>query len=245
MKSNQDVSASSGSVREQVEIWGQNDGVKIHSFAQLDSTNTFARTLEWPEIRACVVVCDHQTHGRGRGTNVWTDNGNGQLLASWVFKLIDAPQPIATPRIGLSLFLAAEKAWPTGDWSLKAPNDLLISGKKVGGLLLEVISQGDEYRLIVGLGLNINNHPADVLQSASIEKHVKNAMDRLALFLEQWWLELEDALVDLVHPEMPTNICANLCAALNKNRNLADTYTRVHGNGSLESTRGTVHWGDL
>ena len=70
-----------------------------------------------------------------------------------------SPQPIMAPLIGLALLKSCQFVWPNLKLSLKAPNDLFLMHKKVAGLLTESIQQGDKHRLIIGLGMNINDHP--------------------------------------------------------------------------------------
>jgi BirA family biotin operon repressor/biotin-[acetyl-CoA-carboxylase] ligase len=107
-----------------------------------------------------VYFTDTQTAGRGQGTNSWTNPDIGtSLLSTWVFDLNISPPPFITLKVGLALIRACTTTWPQLRWSLKAQNDLLLQDKKVAGLLLETISQGSSYKLLIGLGFNIHNKP--------------------------------------------------------------------------------------
>jgi BirA family biotin operon repressor/biotin-[acetyl-CoA-carboxylase] ligase len=229
--------------RATLEGWAKSEGVQTHSHPTTDSTNNIAKNLPWGHAEA-IVLTDHQTQGRGRGSNTWTDTGDGQqILGSWVFEMHSPPQPIATARVGFALWRAADQTWPEGDWSLKAPNDLLLNGKKVAGLLLEAVSQGNNYRLIVGLGMNLANYPHNVPGAIDVkDAGVPQAMERLQSFAAHWWNELKDALPDVTAPHLSPNICASLCQALNKNPNLKDHYLQVYPDGSLQTPSGKIDW---
>src|SRR5262249_28071101 len=111
----------------------------------------------------------HQTHGRGRGKNTWSDTGAGEsLLSSWSFQLAGPAQAITGPPLGDALYRSACAIWPSLEWSLKAPNDLYLGPSKVAGLLVEAVSQGDSHRLIVGLGMNVLNHPRAIANSTHL-----------------------------------------------------------------------------
>ena len=77
--------------------------------------------------------------------------------------LQDYVQPTLSPLVGLALYKACSGTWPFLNWNLKAPNDLYISNKKVAGLLIETVTQGDDIRLLVGLGLNVLATPDQVV----------------------------------------------------------------------------------
>ncbi len=98
-----------------------------------------------------------------------------------------------TPRLGLALLKAASSTWAHSEWSLKAPNDLFLSGKKVAGLLIEAVTQGDSVRIVIGLGLNLFAKPelptagtlAEVLPAGSLGEK------SLGDFLSRWHHEMK------------------------------------------------------
>ena len=87
------------------------------------------------------VVADHQQAGRGRLGRVWEAPPGTALLASFVLRY----QPLAPLAAGVA---AAEACGPSV--RLKWPNDLLLEGRKLGGILVEAV--GD--RCVVGVGVN-------------------------------------------------------------------------------------------
>ncbi len=128
-------------------------GRQVLVFEEVDSTNTVASA--YPPGTA--VIAMHQTSGRGRFGRTWTSRPGSSLLLS---VLLSPPPELRRPSI-----LTAWAAVAIGDAifkltglqaRIKWPNDLLIRGKKVGGILIE---QG--VSTIVGIGLNLNQSQAE------------------------------------------------------------------------------------
>ncbi len=97
----------------------------------------------------CVIYTDRQTNGRGRMGRSWHD-GQGNLMASIVL-----PKPENAPLYAFLISLAVAQSLAFLSPRLKWPNDVLIDGKKVCGILLETF----EDSLIIGVGVNIISCP--------------------------------------------------------------------------------------
>ncbi|MFO7272800.1 MAG: biotin--[acetyl-CoA-carboxylase] ligase [Sphaerobacter thermophilus] len=111
-----------------------------------------------------VVVADEQTAGRGRMGRVWLAPAGTCLLFTALFRppLAVAQSPTLLRDIGERV--AAAVAETTGvQPTIKEPNDLLIDGRKVAGILVQTSIRGDHLDyLLVGIGLNVNL-PEDLL----------------------------------------------------------------------------------
>jgi BirA family biotin operon repressor/biotin-[acetyl-CoA-carboxylase] ligase len=133
---------------------------------EIASTNT--RALAWGQSLAeealpCLVGANRQTAGRGRGDHVWW-SGPGALTLSLVMRPADwdwssSDDPCAAVVTATAVCRAVESVLPDLVLGLKWPNDIWCRGKKVAGLLVEPVPgwQGADRRLVIGLGLNINN----------------------------------------------------------------------------------------
>ncbi len=126
---------------------------------EVDSTNDeAARQLAAGRAAPFAVIARRQIRGRGRLGRAWHSEANGNLYASIAFRPRVAPDRMAafTLWMGLNLCeLLANFAKVTP--GLKWPNDLLLDGRKVGGILTEARIDSDQIRdLVFGLGLNIN-----------------------------------------------------------------------------------------
>lgn len=225
----------------------QNDLV-AHYFETLESTNSHAKKL--PTLsKNQLVVAEYQTHGRGRGSNTWLSPESGTaLLSSWIFDLDFTPQPILSPLIGLSIYEALYEisGFNQEDISIKAPNDIYIKNKKVAGILIELQTQGDQTRLIIGIGMNVFEAP-NLDTSSHIAKHRKGDIDDCAWngLLIELYKRLKESVELSIQKELSKQDCADLLVALNKNPLLKDKYTAVLPDGSLKSTSDTVKWSQL
>lgn len=103
-----------------------------------------------------VVVCEEQTAGRGRRDRSWVCAPGASLAFSVLWRF----GPSAAPPIGLSLAVGvalarALEALGVPKPALKWPNDVLIDGGKVAGVLVELVSTRGETAAVIGIGLNV------------------------------------------------------------------------------------------
>jgi BirA family biotin operon repressor/biotin-[acetyl-CoA-carboxylase] ligase len=126
------------------------------------STQTVARELAAsgsPE--GLVVVADHQTAGRGRRGHVWTAPPGKALLVSCVLRPpLEPPRwPELTLTAGCAVAEAIEGASGLAA-RLKWPNDVLVQGRKVAGILAEGVV-GPARFVVLGIGVNLSQTAAD------------------------------------------------------------------------------------
>ena len=134
-------------------------GKRIFHFFKTDSTNRVALELGHAgEPEGAVVLAEEQTAGRGRAGRAWDSQRAAGIYVTLLLrpKLAPVQAPLLTMMAGLSAHSAVQAL--TGlDVDLKWPNDLLIQGKKVGGILTEMHAEPNQVRfVIVGIGLNVN-----------------------------------------------------------------------------------------
>jgi len=127
------------------------------------STNDEVRRLaEQGEQGPLWLRADIQTGGRGRHGRSWT-SVKGNLYASGLFPL--GTEPLAGAQLGFAAALAIaetiEVYAPSSDITLKWPNDVLVSGAKISGILLETGQTNGASWVVVGVGVNLQSHPAD------------------------------------------------------------------------------------
>src|SRR5512140_1081597 len=134
-------------------------GRKIYTFETIDSTNNCARALAgcWAE-EGTVIIAEQQTAGRGRLGRSWEANPNENLTFSIILRPTISPD--AVNLLPLSVAVAVSEAIekltgmrPECKW----PNDLLLDGKKVAGILLEgSVTQSKVDWIVIGVGVNVN-----------------------------------------------------------------------------------------
>jgi BirA family biotin operon repressor/biotin-[acetyl-CoA-carboxylase] ligase len=134
-------------------------GKKIHVFDELDSTNLEAyRMAQEGGEEGEIVVSDRQLRGRGRLDRPWLSPPGVNLYVSIILR-----PPIAVRNVPLiTIMVAVATAKAVREISglqprIKWPNDLLINGKKVAGLLNELKSKADAVDFVIlGIGVNVN-----------------------------------------------------------------------------------------
>jgi BirA family biotin operon repressor/biotin-[acetyl-CoA-carboxylase] ligase len=104
-----------------------------------------------------VLAADHQTAGRGRLDRRWEAPPGTNLLVSIAFAPVPAVPASATHRVGLAAVAAARSVRPEVPITLKWPNDLLLDGSKVAGILAQRSTIVDA--VVVGLGFNVGWAP--------------------------------------------------------------------------------------
>lgn len=104
-----------------------------------------------------VVETDHQTAGRGRQGRVWTAAPGSGLLTSWILRTSHSPQCVGvlSPLVALAVIRAVRRAAPDAPLAFKWPNDVLVDGRKLAGILLTSRSHGAEVTIIAGIGVNV------------------------------------------------------------------------------------------
>ncbi len=126
--------------------------MKIYARQTVSSTQDIAfELLDQGEPGPFVVTCEEQTMGRGRQGRSWAfEKGKSLALSYGVVKTDTSLQGLSLV-VGLSLV----KAVGHESLRLKWPNDLMLVDEKVGGILVEVKSQGPAAQIVVGVGLNL------------------------------------------------------------------------------------------
>jgi len=124
---------------------------------ETDSTNTAVLRLPGDRQHAHAVLAECQTGGRGRRERSWhsPSGGNIYLSLGWWFR--DCQWPLSTlPLIvAIAVCRALARAGLHGH-GIKWPNDILVQGKKLAGILVELQSAGDSPALaVIGVGLNV------------------------------------------------------------------------------------------
>jgi len=163
----------------------------LHHFYKIGSTNTAAMAAAAegaPE--GSVFLAEEQTAGRGRGVNSWQSPRSTGIYCSVILR------PTLPPSDILALSLAAGLAVRTAihdvdsrvEVDLKWPNDVLLDGKKICGILAEMNAEATRARyIVVGIGINVNQ--------ASFPKDLPATSLRLATGSEWSRVELTGALL--------------------------------------------------
>ena len=134
------------------------DGVARHILAEVDSTNSEASRLAQHLTQPTWIMARRQTAARGRRGRLWV-SPEGNFAATLVMRPAGEPAQAALRSFIAALALADALALvcgPGATLSLKWPNDVLLNGGKVAGILLESVGQGAQvHHLVIGVGVNL------------------------------------------------------------------------------------------
>ena len=126
---------------------------------QVDSTNAQAmRHLASGAVPPFLVIAEQQTAGRGRRGRSWASPFGENLYYSLVLRVSGGMRQLEglSLVVGLALLQALRDAG-VADAGLKWPNDLLVGGRKIAGILLELSGDpADVCHVVIGIGVNIN-----------------------------------------------------------------------------------------
>jgi BirA family transcriptional regulator, biotin operon repressor / biotin---[acetyl-CoA-carboxylase] ligase len=198
----------------------------IHHFYKIGSTNTTAMTAAAegaPE--GSVFLAEEQTAGRGRGSNSWQSPRSTGIYCSVILRPALPPAEVLT--LSLAAGLAVHDAIRLVDSrvtpDLKWPNDVLIDGKKVCGILTEMNAEATRVRyIVVGIGINVNQ--------GSFPKDLPATSLRLATGSEWSRVELAAALLKSLDREY-RQLMGKTDARESILRRFADNSSWVQGKG--------------
>jgi BirA family biotin operon repressor/biotin-[acetyl-CoA-carboxylase] ligase len=152
-------------------------GMSIEVLARVESTNTallervrsdskhhafepspYGRRAH--DMQPCLLVAEHQTHGRGRMGRSWHSAAGSSLTFSLALPLTLSDWSGLSLAVGCAIADALE---PPGTAAprlqLKWPNDIWLDGRKLGGVLIETVPAGGQRIVVVGVGLNVGGPP--------------------------------------------------------------------------------------
>ena len=178
-------------------------GRRVEYLQSVSSTNDVAwQMVGSQEDDGFAVFADQQTEGRGRRGRKWDSPRGAGVLCSVV--LVDRSRELRSGEVSLAAAVAALDAIVRSTDirpSIKWPNDLLISGKKVGGILVESrTADSSVSTFVIGIGINClqqaGHFPPPLASSAtSLDMETKYPVDRSALAiallseLDRWFSE--------------------------------------------------------
>jgi BirA family biotin operon repressor/biotin-[acetyl-CoA-carboxylase] ligase len=164
-------------------------GRSIVHYFRTESTNNIALELAAAGAEhGTVVVAEEQTAGRGRLGRVWYSEKSSGIYASVILRPPLAPA--AAPVLTLMAGVAAQQAVSSTTGlavDIRWPNDLLVNGKKVCGILTEMSAELDRlHAVVLGLGINVNHTqmPRELqLIATSLRLEANRIISRSKLFV--------------------------------------------------------------
>lgn len=208
--------------------------MKIIRLEEVESSNNYAKNNINNLTDRTVIHAIRQTSGRGRLTRSWVDLGGDNLFVSIILKPSDSFNeiyPNITQYLSVSLCRVLEKY--SVKPQIKWPNDVLIDGKKIAGILSETVMHGSKLDgIVLGIGVNLNasqdkidaipNKIATALnietgKSINLEKFLKELLEEFFLnydkFLQEGFINIKNDYINrncFLNKELKVQIFNNI-----------------------------------
>ena len=223
-------------------------GSTVIRLEQVDSSNNYARALvrDKMPIEGTVIVADEQTLGRGQRANLWLTEPKKNLTCSYILKpvfLAAMDQFMLSTAVALAVAETVSDLLPNDDVKIKWPNDILVGGKKIAGVLIENTLRGSNLDYsIIGIGLNVNQlefpsalNASSILLQGKQPCELEDVLQLLNGRLQKYYLKLREGRFELMLKQLNANLFG------------AGTCREFTINGTAESAviRGVKHSGEL
>lgn len=188
----------------ETEFIGQN----IEYFKSIDSTNTFAKNIAPKSDEGMVIISDEQISGKGRVGREWISKENEGIYFSIILKpdidIMNAS--FLTQVAGAAMVSSLEKMGVES--TIKWPNDIIVNGKKISGILTEMSAEIDQISyIVVGIGVNLYNQSfeEEIESKATSLKKEGYDIDKKE-FLQRFFLEFEDLYKEFLSGDKESTI---------------------------------------
>ena len=184
----------------------------------IDSTNEEAkRHIDKGVVcHGSVIWARQQTAGKGRLGRVWESPNVGNVYFSMIIEPDYARASLPQYSPFMACVLVSVISWyfdNPSEVQYKWPNDILISGKKVGGILLELYGAGKNQRLIIGIGINVETAPRKTFFPATsmreegiTDANDLNIINRILSEYDVWWQFWHDKGFPLLIKELKKSL---------------------------------------
>lgn len=200
-------------------------GRQVYIHETIDSTNAFLLRTAATAGDGAFAWTESQTAGRGRLGRQWeAPRGSSILLSVLLFEPPDSPLLAWAALLGAVAACEAIEAVTDCTPSVRWPNDLVLDGRKLGGILAESCMTGDQWALVIGVGINCLQHRG----------HFTGPLAKTAISLDSATSHSVD------RPAVAAALVARLDAWLTRGEQWADLHTAWHARCADVGTRVTL-----
>jgi len=240
-------------------------GQKILFYQNTGSTNTLALELADTNAEGLVIIADSQNNGKGRLGRTWWSPPEKNIYMSILLKPRIEHSEVTLITIMSAVACATAIRKTAGlKATIKWPNDLIISGKKIGGILTELKLKDKRItHAVVGIGINVNSGrnqlPGDIRETAtSVKIENGSTVSREELIsetlneIDRWYAILKDGGKDMLLEEWKglSSTLGKKVSVIIGNRTLFGAAESIDREGRLilrlaSGEVETIHSGDL
>ncbi len=153
--------------------------IQVIKYESVDSTNNVAiRRIKQGKIEPTLIIANFQRRGRGQYGRKWVSH-KGNIFVSFYFNL---KKKITLKKLSKKIYTILKKIlekFVNEKITIKLPNDLLINGYKVCGILQETVTHNKNKYFIVGIGINLIKSPKiENKQVSFLQKYNNNKINK-------------------------------------------------------------------
>jgi BirA family transcriptional regulator, biotin operon repressor / biotin---[acetyl-CoA-carboxylase] ligase len=212
----------------------------------VDSTNNYAANmlkLSSPPA-GTVITAQEQTNGRGQRGSSWTAFKGDNLLASIIVypKFLAPDETFMLSRITALAIREAIEALTDKDVFIKWPNDIIVGGKKICGILIE--NNWSDFKIqsaIIGFGINVNQEKFMIPKATSVKNvighfiPISEIQKTTLAFFDNWYSRLESGQKDFIKAEYEKHLFKKneMAEFIFEDRKIKATIQGVNASGHL------------
>ncbi|MCD6069430.1 MAG: biotin--[acetyl-CoA-carboxylase] ligase [Bacteroidetes bacterium] len=242
-------------------------GTNTIHLSEVDSTNSYANALlkDVKPPEGTLVWADHQTAGKGMRGNVWLAESRSNITASYILYpsfLSATDHFILSKAVALAVHATLTELLNVDNYDIKIkwPNDILINGKKVAGILIENSFREERMQAaVIGIGLNLNqadfaglsDKATSVYLLTNLQMPREPVLQKISKHLEVMYLQLKQGKIETINELYLKHLLHFAEDAdffdIGKEQHLRGKIVDVQENGTLEilTTEGELRFFDL
>ena len=159
----------------------QNEGYTFKHYKSVNSTMDTIKKLFSYDQNKLLVLADTQVEGKGRRGNFWHSPKGNVYLSFTLEMLIDIKDHfIINAAVALTIAKTIDFICNVSS-KIKWPNDILVNGKKISGLITEIIKQKNTNYIIVGVGINVDSSPIVSKYPTTFSKDINPSFEKIEI----------------------------------------------------------------
>ena len=157
----------------------QNEGYKFIHYESVNSTMDKIKELFNYNKNKLFIIADKQIEGKGRRGSVWHSPKGNVYLSFSLEMLIDIKDHfIINAAVALTIAKTIDSICNVIS-NIKWPNDILVNGKKISGLMTEIIKQNDTNYILIGVGINVDSSPIISKYQTTFTKEINSTFEKI------------------------------------------------------------------
>jgi len=157
----------------------QNEGYEFKHYESVNSTMDKIKELFNYNKNKLFIIADKQVDGKGRRGSSWhSPKGNVYLSFSLEMFIDIKDHFIINAAVALTIAKTIDSICNVSS-NIKWPNDILVNGKKISGLMTEIIKQNDTNYILIGVGINVDSSPIISKYQTTFTKEINSTFEKI------------------------------------------------------------------